>query len=313
MTHHSPVRYLLSPNQHAALVCYILTADSPASGSLRPDRIAARLTDEGTPFPSFSASRWLPSVTCGGWRPYASRLLVRGTPDESEVECLLDAVDLVVEQTDAESAVFPFVDEDDAVLSAALSARGYCSVESATRAYMPVNWQNLDAYLSGLPSKWRQTARRDLRALDGAGVEYTFLESLREARLGRLAVLQGALYRKYGFYESTLETETRLHTISELGEGLHAPVLLASLNEEIVGFVLMLTAGGNVHLRYAGFDYEQQGKLPLYFGLLFYEVARIAPRLGWQQLHYGPDSTAAKVSRGCQTARQFFFFRTSEH
>jgi len=58
---------------------------------------------------------------------------------------------------------------------------------------------------------------------------------------------------------------------------------------------------GNVWTHHVGFDYEAQGTLPVYFGVLFYGVMDFAAEHGLRVLDYTFGSDDAKRSRGCET------------
>ncbi|MER6105433.1 GNAT family N-acetyltransferase [Streptomyces sp. NPDC001832] len=93
------------------------------------------------------------------------------------------------------------------------------------------------------------------------------------------------------------------------GGRLPKPEATASLGGHLAGFVLTFTHGGEMYARQAGFDYEAQGKLPLYFGLVYYELLRIALSEGISQIHYSTGSDRVKLSRGCTPRRQIAYVK----
>jgi len=57
---------------------------------------------------------------------------------------------------------------------------------------------------------------------------------------------------------------------------------------------------GNAWTHHAGFDYDAQGTLPVYFGVMFYGVMDFAAEHGLRVLDYTFGTEDAKRSRGCQ-------------
>lgn len=64
-----------------------------------------------------------------------------------------------------------------------------------------------------------------------------------------------------------------------------------------------------MYARQAGFDYEAQGRLPLYFGLVYYELLRTAMAEGLTHIHYSTGSDRAKLLRGCVPRRQIAYVK----
>jgi hypothetical protein len=66
---------------------------------------------------------------------------------------------------------------------------------------------------------------------------------------------------------------------------------------------------GNAWTRSAGFDYEAQGTLPVYFGVAFYGVMDFAAEHSLRALDYAWGTEGAKRSRGCQARTTVRLFK----
>jgi hypothetical protein len=62
----------------------------------------------------------------------------------------------------------------------------------------------------------------------------------------------------------------------------------------------LLVHRGNAWASHAGFDYEAQGTLPVYFGVVFYGVMDFAAEHDLRVLDYRFKTEYAKRSRGCE-------------
>lgn len=81
--------------------------------------------------------------------------------------------------------------------------------------------------------------------------------------------------------------------------------LTAEQDDKIRGYVIAVRWRDALILRSAGFDYAFNGKLPIYYGLLFYHVVDYALANGIRQVYYSIESTEAKQSRGCRIIEEY--------
>jgi predicted N-acyltransferase len=86
-------------------------------------------------------------------------------------------------------------------------------------------------------------------------------------------------------------------------------VLTAHRAGTLVGFVLVFLDGDEVYARQAGFDTAVTGRLPVYFGLVYYELIRVAGEWGARRIYYSTGSGAVKRSRGCRAVEQFAYVK----
>jgi predicted N-acyltransferase len=278
------------------------------------DTIHQSATGEDAPW----TAELLPALACGGRNPSHTKAGVHGDLDQGRQREALSAIVRAAEReawaADLQAVSFLYVDEDDDLLRGVLTDHQYLALPGQTAYSMPVPGDgSFDAYLAGFEQRRRVKIKRELRALDEAGVTY-LTQPLTADIIEQLAPLELALYAKHSTPANADAFRAVLHSIADHA-GTAARVTTAYLDGHLTGFVLTFTHHGEMYARQAGFDYEAQGKLPLYFGLVYYELLRIALAEGLSQIHYSTGSDRVKLSRGCTPRRQIAYVkaRRAEH
>ncbi|WP_299446063.1 GNAT family N-acetyltransferase [uncultured Phycicoccus sp.] len=238
----------------------------------------------------------LPALTCGGRHLGNTRAVVRAARDVALLDLLIDDVAARAETRADRCVFFPHVRDDDP-LAGRLAAAGF--VPSAVDPYcvLPVTG-TFEDYLSGVSQSKRRGIRRDRREVREAGFDLD-LVTLADCDLDRLAELDVALLRKHG---SVADLRQSRAVLEGLAGGPDALVTTASLDGAVAGFGVMLEHERHGSRQWfgnrAGFDYERQGEVPLYFEVLFYSPYEWAAERGVDAIHVGMGSTGAKVGRG---------------
>ncbi|MFJ7302084.1 GNAT family N-acetyltransferase [Streptomyces sp. NPDC099088] len=284
----------------------------------RPDAMLARaLEDGGTPeaeavlreVAGGDPAALLPSLVCGGRHLGRTRALAGPHAGPGDVEALVERAEQLARERGAASVCFPHVDVRDAALVDLLHARGYRSHLSAHYAWLPVPPGGWDEFLANMSKHRRRRVRLERRALAEAKVE-VHLEPLTKALAPRLGELDCNLLRKYGNPASPEHSTGLLSWISEV-MGDDAMVSVARQDGAIIGFGMVLRSRARGEEQWfghrAGFDYEAQGKLPLYYDVLYYRVLEAAAREGVSVLHAGIGSIEAKLARGCLASEEHAF------
>jgi hypothetical protein len=74
---------------------------------------------------------------------------------------------------------------------------------------------------------------------------------------------------------------------------------VARYGDKPVGYLDLIVYRNNAWAGRLGFDYEFQGTLPLYFGVLFYGLTDFASSTHLASIDYAVAAERAKTSRGC--------------
>jgi len=190
------------------------------------------------------------------------------------------------------------VDSGDVSLRAALRARGYAEIPGPDHFVLVPAPGGLEGYIGSFPSRYRNMVRRDLRKLAEAGVVLS-VEPLTRGLIAEVVPLVANLHDKYGVVEAPdfVAARMRVHCRAFRGS-VHGVV--ARVDGRAVGFMELVVYRGNGWARHAGFDYQAQGPLPVYFGVLFYGVMGFAAKEGLGLLDYSFGTNDAKRSRGCE-------------
>lgn len=275
----------------------------------RPDRIVAEAVAEG----SFAASQSevdrlseLPALVAGGRHMANSDVIGRRDLTAPELHAMVGAAEQLADERHLQAVMFPFVAETSTTLSACLTDRGYRSFSSGVYSTLDVR-SGWDGYLAALPKKKRWIARDETKQIREAGLT-SELRLLGELPIPVLARLESDLYAKYGLDVPAEQCERGLHITADL-YGACAMASVVCDGEHFVGFVVLIRSEGRWFAKQVGFDYQRQGRLPVYFETLFYGPARAGQEHGVTTVHYGLGSVKAKASRGCDQERQFAFVK----
>lgn len=257
----------------------------------------------------------MPNLSCGAPQIGFSRpLFAPGvTPGAraAALDALLRHVERAGPELGAATTAFLYVDEDDEPLRASLRAHGYVEFDSDRRCELAVEWTSFDGYLAAFGHKRRYAIRRDERRLDEAGV-VTEVVPLTAGLAPELAPLIANVDRKHTGVAQPDEDEEAalLDLVRRFGD--RVVVSLARAQGAVRGFALFFRHGSRLFARDVGFDYEFQGKLPLYFAVLFYEPVRFALRERVGVVDYGVGSVGDKASRGCRVVRELGYLRSPD-
>jgi uncharacterized protein len=309
-----PPRYLMvfddDGRPAAASPVYIQTADALPDPLVRVD-LVQRDTLSRSPAPRDWSADLMPSMVCGGWVPFDSRALVApGQRGAAALRVLLDELTDFATARGAATTTFLYTDAQNSLLRDALAERGFLSTPTLPRAVMDIAWPDFDGYLAGLRKSRRHTARADERMLAEAGVRFSF-DEFTAADVPDFARLAMATASKYEPESSEAELSRWLITMQEQ---THIPtvVVRASLGDQLCGYVLLVEWRGVLYPQHCGIDYAMKGKLPVYFGVVFYQTIRYALEHGIHRIEYNLGSSDVKESRGCTLAQQWTYVRTQD-
>ncbi|MEU0850819.1 GNAT family N-acetyltransferase [Streptomyces flaveolus] len=314
-----PPRYYLAgePGRaEAGLSCYPLDASSEAWPFMRVDRTVRMLAGARGVEPDEDTARavdaLLPTRLFGGRRvPDTALVTAPGLPEERRRHRIAELV--AAGEDDARTAggassAFLFVAASDTGLRDVLRERGYAEFPTAHYSTLRLPEPGFEGYLGLLPSDRRRKVRYERRRLEAAGVGFR-VEPLTPALTDELVPLLLKHGSKYG-HAYTPEAMTRTLELHATHCGADAEVITARSEDGAVrGFSLVVRRGTRLYIRLTGYDYDWQGKLPLYFALCFYEPVEHASRIGATTLDYAVASESTKLSRGCTQERRFGYVK----
>lgn len=239
----------------------------------------------------------LPALSCGGRHLGNTRALLAPGRDGAVLGPLLEECTDRAAAREDRCVYFPHVRDDD-LLAGELAAAGFARSPVDPYCILPVEG-SFEEYLSRVSQSKRRGIRRDRREVADAGFVLD-LVPLVECDLERLAELDVALLRKHG--NDLADPEHSLAVLEGLAAGPDVLVTVASRDGVVAGFgaMVQLEVAGSTQWfgNRAGFHYEMQADVPLYFEVLFYSPYEWAVDRGVTAIHVGMGSTQAKTSRG---------------
>jgi len=278
-------------------------ANGTLLGGLATYRLDDQVTDElmrlDGVFPGMAV---LPARLVGG--PYEGRTGALTLPSLGEearrqvVNRLFAKAEDIARRNREQTVVCRCVDGGDILLRDVLRDRGYREIPGPDHFVLVPPPGGLDGYIDSLPRRHRNKVRRELRKLREGGVAIT-VEPLTPDLIRTVAPLLVNLYNRYDIAKDCDSVTARLGILRKAVKQSTYGVV-ARVGDCVVGFMELVVYRGNAWGRSAGFDYEAQGTLPVYFGVAFYGVMDFAAEHGLRVLDYGFKTEDAKRLRGCE-------------
>ncbi len=243
----------------------------------------------------------LPCRLAGGIIDARTGALTRPGARLRERAGIIDALFAEAEHVAAEhgepSVLCRCVDVGDVLLRATLRRRGYVEIPGPHHLVLTVPDGGLDGYIESFPNRYRNMVRRELRKLRDADVTVT-VEAINPELITSLLPLIGNLNERHGIEANESIARAGLSVLRKFFRD-DARAVVARHGDRPVGFVELVSYRGNAWAHQAGFDYEFQGKLPLYFGTIFYGLMDFATANHIERIDYSFGTETAKTSRGC--------------
>lgn len=299
-------RYLMVGDDSGPLAgspVYILPRDTIPDPLVRVDLVQRAALTRSQPERDWSAAL-LPGMLCGGWVPFDSRIMAaRRDGGAQALSLALDAMLEYGDERGVSSFTFMYVADEASGLRQELSRRGFVAFPAPPRAVMEISWPDFRGYLAALKAGRRQTVRADERMLAEAGVTFE-IGPFAAQDVPAFARLATATASRHEPESSEAEMRRWLATMQRQP---HMPtaVIKASLDGQLCAFLLLVEWRGVLYPQHCGIDYQLKGKLPVYFGMLFYNSIRYALERGIHRIEYNIGSADVKRSRGCALTPQW--------
>jgi uncharacterized protein len=244
------------------------------------------------------ADDWYPALLGGTRIGYASSILADGgLPADGQVtvcRVLLDA--LVGYAADGGFASSSLLYLNQVGAEQVARVPGWPLVFSSAEAVLAVTWPSFEEYLAGMSRHWRANVRADLRHFSQSRLEFR-LVPLSEV-VADAAPLAVNVQHKYGHQSSPVRQVRFFGDVAEqLGD--HALVFGCFDGSRLIGFGLAFQWQDTLYIRSAGFDYDALLRQGEHFMVMYYEPIRYAIEHNLAWIHFGTESFAAKVQRGC--------------
>jgi uncharacterized protein len=306
-------RYLMVSDHAGPLAgspVYILPRDTIPDPLVRVDLVHREALARSQP-PRDWAAALLPGMLCGGWVPFDSRVMLARR--DGGVQAMSPALDALLEYGDergVSSFTFMYVADESHQLREELAGRGFATLPGPPRAVMEITWPDFNGYLASLRAGRRRTVKEDERMLAEAGVTFE-IGTFAAPDVPAFARLATATANRYEPEASVAEMARWLATMQQQ---THMPtaIIKASLNGKLCAFLLLVEWRGVLYPQHCGIDYELKGKLPVYFGILYYHTIRYALDRGIHRIEYNIGSADVKRSRGCALTPQWTMVRAAD-
>ena len=155
----------------------------------------------------------------------------------------------------------------------------------------------LEGYIASFSTRYRNMVRREIRKMRDANIVMT-VEVLTRELVAEVLPLIDHVNAKYDIKIDSEQERADLEMLRRLFKG-NAYAVVARASGRPVGFVELILCRGSAWGNHVGFDYEFQGSLPLYFGVLFYGLMDFASSTQLSRIDYSFGAEDAKTSRGC--------------
>lgn len=244
------------------------------------------------------ADGWYPALLAGTRIGYASSILADpGMPADGQAgicQALLDALACYAADGGFASTSLLYLPGPGTAQLAEVP--GWPLVFSSAEAVLPVTWSSFEEYLASLSRHRRANVRSDLRHFSQSRLR-TRLVPLGEVAADA-APLAVNVQHKYG-HQSSPVRQVRFFGDCAGHLGDDALVFGCFDGGRLIGFGLAFRWRDTLYIRSAGFDYDALPRSGEHFMVMYYEPIRYAIEQGLALVHFGTESFAAKVQRGC--------------
>lgn len=181
----------------------------------------------------------------------------------------------------------------------ALARAGYDRVTITQRSEMRISWSGWEGYLASLPNRRRSRVRKEMVAMEAAGIELAE-ESLPEDTR-ELVEQRCNLLRKYGALRSVADETAMVERVAAMRPHDTVTMMTARHEGALKSYMVFVRDSRQWTPILAGSDYSAESR-NCYFATAFYLPVSVAARHGVDVIDYGAGAVDTKRLRGCEVS-----------
>ncbi len=288
--------YLQHTSLHDDLRTVLLTAGER--------RLATRAVRAGL-FPRLS-----PALVCSSPESFYCELIHRPGIDPPGIRQIASSLTDALIETGRREGVdlvgFMNLRRRDEMLWGHLLGRNYLFSPRTASAYLPLPWDDFEAYFRSLSRSRRKSMRSDWSRMNRTGMRvHEVLDIQRIADV--LERIIDEMWRTRG---RRCPFNRDYYSLVQRHMGANSKVLVGAIEGKIQGFTLLLrTAREMCAYQYGGLPEPITRDSALYFNLCFRETIKDGIDSGVREIRYGPATLRPKITRGCVTEDLGIFLR----
>jgi predicted N-acyltransferase len=254
----------------------------------------------------------VPNMVGGTPFGYGGQFLLTAGADRRQKARIVRELFLAAEKLSESLGValwFSDVLESDSLLTDILRDAGYLSCRYLPLAEIEIKWDTFDDYVATLKKQHKNVGkdiRRERNRCHSAGVILEEPQDLAD-RDKIFINLANQTYSKHGDLALPFGDGFYSDLKNELGDDLL--VCNAQAEDNVLGFVTMLSDGNTAWAGSYGLDYTSSASRFMYFNLVLQWPVRKAIELGLKKLVLGRGHYELKLRRGCTLSDTYFCFK----
>jgi hypothetical protein len=242
--------------------------------------------------------------------PGEKNLALTLTDTTPQILAVLDeAICDLAAHTAMDVIVYKQFGKDDLSSVDALQDLGYLRIPLPPMHLFSPSFQDFAHYCAALNTRYRRHINLSMRKLEPAGVDLSILTDPEEI----LRVYTSEVHALY--YQMAAKSEINTDTVPieffhELTSQLKGEVelIVFSKDSTVIAMAWCLHAGSTYSMLYGGLDYQLNGKLDLYFNLMYAALDR-ALRKRVSKIRVGQSGDAFKARLGCYSEPMYGFIK----
>lgn len=246
------------------------------------------------------------SVECGTPVALGSTISLReGAVSTSALCAIVDKAQEIADDMKVKMLLFRDFEPDKTVIPSALCGMGFKTVHNLPSAHLGIRWKSFADYENAMKSEYRYKIRSRRKEFLTAGGALTMAR-----RFDNLVPLLARLWRnvhdRATEYKREVLSDAFFANMANVGEQIQ--VLLATVNSEPAGFLLLMFDEDKLTPLFCGLDYRITRSCPVYFNL-FYGAIEVAIDRGLKLVDFGITNLGPKAELGAKAVQLRMYMR----